>query len=452
MTLKNEQVLQLDDIYQPRAYQRAIFEAIEKKGYKKALLVWPRRAGKDITVWHFILRQAIKRIGTYAYCLPTYSQCRSVIWNAIRTDEVRFIDMIPKSLIHKINSSEMSITLNNGSIIRLVGSDAYDRSLVGSNPVGIVFSEFSRADYNAYKYTTPILQANNGWVVILSTPYGHNHFHELYNIAKCNPDVWFLQHLTIDDTRHISSEAIQREIKSGEISEDLAKQEYWCSFDMGVEGSFYAKYVNKMRLDGRIGDVPVESHLPVHTAWDLGVSDQCVIIYFQIVNSIIRIIDVYENSKEGLEHYVKEVMSHDYVWGKHIAPHDIRVKEFGSGLTRYEMAERLGIQFEIAPSLSIMDGIESVRATLGRIYIDERKCKNLISALENYHQEYDTKYNVYKLKPVHDKYSHFADACRYLCISLDIIHSESTAEKLDKRFTKVKGGSVSPRGPFEKPW
>jgi len=451
--LSNECRIQLEDLYQPRSYQKALFNAIENDGYRRALLVWPRRAGKDITVWHFILRQAIKKIGTYAYCLPTYSQCRSVIWSAIRSDEVRFLDMIPKGLIAKINSSDMTVTLTNGSMIRLVGSDAYDRSLVGSNPLGIVFSEFSRADPNALKYSLPILNANDGWLVVLSTPYGHNSFYELYNIGKANPKAWFVQHLTIDDTRHISRQSVDDEVRQGLISRDLAQQEYFCSFDLGVEGSFYAKYVNKMRLDGRITDCPYESHLLVHTAWDIGLSDECVILMFQIVSNTVRIIDCYHGSKVGLEHYVKELYTRDYCWGSHIGPHDLRVKDYGSGLTRLEMADRLGIKFDIAPSLSIMDGIEAVRAGISKLYIDQTKCIKLISAMENYHAEYDEKHNVYKLKPVHDRNSDWADALRYLFLGLDMITTEPSAERINERYRKAVEGNNVAYNPFvQKPW
>lgn len=448
MNLTNEQTFELDSVFTARPYQEAIFTAIEEEGYKRALLVWPRRAGKDITLWHLMLRQALKRVGQYFYCLPTYSQCRSVIWNAIRTDEIKFQDMIPEGLISKKNSSDMSITLKNGSRMQLIGSDAYDRSLVGSNPIGIIFSEFSRADINAFRYSTPILQGNDGWCVINSTPYGHNHFYELFNIAKSNPNEWFCQRLTIDDTRHISLGAIQAEINSGVISEDLAKQEYWTSFDMGVEGSYFAKYVSKMILNGQIGNVPYESHLKTHTFWDIGVRDSTVVLFAQVCGATVRIFDCLEGSKQGLDYYCKELQARGYNYGRHFGPHDIKVQEFGSGLTRLEQAENLGIHFDVVPQVPLMDGIECVRASLGRIWIDDIKCKKLVSALENYRQEYDTKYNVYKPRPLHDNHSHWADAMRYLCLSIKNIGPDTTADELDDRYKKAMTKGTMDYGPF----
>lgn len=441
--MRNEEKILLSQSFEPREYQKHVFDAIENRGYRKALLVWPRRAGKDITVWHLILRQALRRKGIYFYCLPTYSQCRSVIWNAIRSDEISFLDMIPKSLIKKINSSDMSITLDNGSRIQLIGSDAYDRSLVGSNALGVIFSEFSRADPNAYKYASPILQANGGFCVILSTPYGHNSFYDLYNIAKSNPQEWFCQHLTLDDTRHISTADIRRQVEMGEISEDLARQEYWCSFEAGALGAYYAKYIERLHLNGQIGFVEYLTHVPVVTAWDLGIRDSTVIIFVQILGSSIRIFDYYENKKMGLEHYCKEVLSRPYIYKGHIAPHDINVQEFGSGITRFETAHDMGIDFTIAPKVPLMDGIEKVRATLSSCRIDQERCAKFIKHIENYRQEWDSKRNVYKANPLHDESSHCCDALRYLCVTYSQFTSDTTAEVLEERYKKAMTKDIS---------
>src|ERR1044072_322094 len=129
------------------------------------------------------------------------------------------------------------------------------------------------------------------------------------------------------------------------MSEDLIQQEYYTSFEMGVEGAYYARYMDKMRIDGRIGDVPWEANHKVHTAWDIGVRDSTTIIFFQAIGTTVRIIDSYENSKQGLEHYISVLEAKPYSYGRHIAPHDIQVKEWGSGMTRLEKARQLGIKF-----------------------------------------------------------------------------------------------------------
>jgi len=406
--------------FKPRAYQMQLIKAIETEGgkYKKILAIMPRRAGKDLLCWNLMIRAAIKRVGNYFYCLPTFSQARGVIWDSITNDGDRFIDYIPSSLIRKINSQEMKITLINGSIISLVGSDTYDTSIVGKNPCMIVFSEYALADENAYKIAAlPILRANGGVVVIISTPRGKNHLWELYQIAQ-NSDDWFCQKLTLDETQHIDHAEIKKEISSGEISEDLANQEYFCSFEMGQEGSYYAKYVDKMKLRGQIGSVPWEPYHKVHTAWDLGVKDPTVIIFFQVIGEIVRIIDYYEASDRSMDHFARIVLEKPYVYGNHFPPHDIMARESGRALTKKEMYKELGIIFKDPVQIDIEDGIELVRRTLSKTWIDQTQCKQLIKALENYREEFDNKRKVYKGRPLHDHHSHAADAMRYLACAL----------------------------------
>jgi phage terminase large subunit len=427
------------DRFVPRWYQLPIFDAL-KKGYRRIIAILPRRAGKDIAAFNLCIRQALTHVGVYFYIFPTYSQARKVIWDSLTNDGQRFLDFIPQELLDSTNSSEMKIRFKNQSIIQLVGSDNVD-SLVGTNPRGVVFSEYALQDPRAYQFIRPILTANGGWALFISTPRGKNHLWELYQIAIHNPNDWFALKLTVEDTQHISLHEIEREKASGEMSEDLILQEYYTSFDMGIEGAYYAKYIDKMRIKGQIGMVPWEAAFKVHTAWDIGVRDSTTIIFFQSIGQTVRIIDCYENSKVGLEHYVKVLREKDYQYGKHIAPHDIRVQEFGTGMTRVEKARQLGINFTIASGLSIEDGIEAVRSCLSKVWIDERACAPLIKALENYRQEYDPKRKVYKSQPLHDIHSHFADSMRYLAISLPKTRDGLSPEELDRRYQEAVYGS-----------
>jgi len=228
---------------------------------------------------------------------------------------------------------------------------------------------------------------------------------ELAQIAQHSPD-WFYYKLTIEDTHHIPLSEIEKERQEGIMSEDLIQQEYFCSFELGVEGSYYSKYINKLRLNNQIGNVPWEPAFKVHVAIDIGVRDSTSIIFYQVVGMTIRIIDYYEKSKEGLEHYAQLIRSKPYLYGKFFAPHDIAVKEWGSGLTRLEKARQLGIPFETVSNVSIDDGIEMVRSTLPKCWIDENNCKLLIKSLENYRQEYDEKKRTYKSTPLHNWASH----------------------------------------------
>lgn len=423
--------------WKPRRYQIPICDAFENKGYNRLLAIWPRRSGKDITAFNLCIRACLKRVGTIFYVFPTFSSGRRILWDAVQNDGRRVLDYIPKEIIESRNEQQMRIRFTNGSVIQVIGSDNYDQTLVGVNAMGIVFSEYALSDPRAYQFSRPILTANDGWAFFISTPRGKNHLWELYQIAKHNPNDWYASKLTVEDTDHVSLYDIQKELSSGEMSEDLVQQEYYTSFDMGVEGAYYAKYLDKMRIKGQIGMVPWESSFKVHTAWDIGVRDSTTIIFFQTIGQTVKIIDCYENSKVGLEHYIKILDQKPYQYGKHIAPHDIRVQEFGTGMTRVEKARQLGINFTIAPNLSVEDGIEAVRSCFSKVWIDETQCKPLIKALENYRQEYDSKRKVYKSQPLHDIFSHFSDAMRYLAISLPKTRDGLSPEELDRRYAQA---------------
>lgn len=428
--------------FQPRSYQIPILDALENKGYRRVLAIMPRRAGKDVTAFNYCIRYLLKRPCVIYYIFPTYSQGRKILWESLNNDGQRVLDYIPKEVIDGCpNQQEMKVRFKNGSLFQIVGSDNYD-SLVGTNPQGIVFSEYALQDPRAYQYLRPILAANDGWALFLSTPRGKNHMWELYNIAKENPD-WFCYKLTLDDTQHIPLLEIERERAEGIMSEDLIQQEYYTSFEMGVEGSYYAKYLDNMRLKGQIGIVPWEPALKVHLAIDIGVRDSTTLIWFQTAGNVVRIIDCYDKTKEGLEHYVGVINSKPYTMGKFIAPHDVRVKEWGTGMTRWEKAKSLGISFIVAPDLSIMDGIEAVRSVLPRVWIDEEKCRPLIKSLEGYRQEFDAKRKVYKSHPLHDQNSHYADAMRYLAISLPKTKDGKSPEELDREWYEARYGTNS---------
>lgn len=421
--------------FKPRSYQIPLMDAILNKGYKRVLAILPRRAGKDVCAFNIIIRAAIKKIGVYYYVFPTYSQGKKVLWDSITNDGSKFLDYIPPEIVDSKNSQEMKINLKNGSIIQIVGSDNVD-SLVGTNPQGIVFSEYALQDPRAYQFLRPILVANHGFALFISTPRGKNHFYTLYEVARNNPE-WYCLKLSINETQHIPLNEIEKERAEGIMSEDLIQQEYYCSFTAGVEGSFYGRYLERMHINHQIGVVPYEVGFRVFTAWDLGINDPTVILFFQRIGHTVRIFDYYENKNMGLEHYSKVVQEKPYQYEKHFGPHDIAQREFGSGMTRWEKAKRLGITFSVVPKHEIADGIETVRSSLSKIWIDDRNCASFIKAIENYRQEYDHKHDVYHPKPLHNWASHGADALRYLCMSLNKTENGTTPEQLDRRHAET---------------
>lgn len=426
--------------FQPRSYQVPLMDAILNKGYERVLGILPRRAGKDITAFNICIIYLLREVCTIYYIFPTYAQGKKVLWEAINNDGQRILDYyLPLELRESTNSQEMKIRLKNGSLFQVVGSDNFD-SLMGTNPKGVVFSEYALQDPRAYQYIRPILVANAGWALFISTPRGKNHLWELYEIAKQNPD-WFVSKLTIEDTRHIPLHLIEKEKAEGLISEDLILQEYYTSFEMGIENTVYGKYLDRLRVKGQVGHVEWESAFKVHTAWDLGVDDTNVIIFYQIIGQMIRIIDYYDHDGVGLDHYIKVLQEKPYIYGRHIAPHDIRQRVFTQGaITRFDKARQLGINFVIAPDILVVDGIEAVRSSFNKFWIDEYKCSPLLKALENYRYEKDPRTGKKTSKPLHNWASHPCDALRYLAVSLPKTRDGSSAEELDRRYRETVMG------------
>ena len=361
------------------------------------------------------------------------------MWTGILSDGSKMLDFIPKQLIKKKNEQDMSITLVNDSRIQFVGSDTASQTLVGTSVQGCVFSEYSISNPESYGYIRPSLLYNNGFVIMIGTPRGYNSFWDMYNIASNSPD-WYCSLKTVHDTNAISAASLASEKAS--MSSDLYEQEYLCSFSCGVSGSFWGRQMDTMRLESRITTVPYEPGFPVHLSFDLGVSDPTCIIFFQCIGQVVRIIDYYENVDYGLDHYAKVLDQKGYKYGKMFFPHDIRVRELGASgaVSREQTARDLGFNVNIVPNASLEDGIEAVRMSMSKWFIDEKKCSTLIKALDAYRREYDTEKHVYRNKPLHDGASHPADSARMLALSLPNCGNETSPEELTRMYNEARRG------------
>ncbi len=222
--------------FQPRRYQLPLLRAMDS-GIKRAAICWNRRSGKDKVCFNITVKKACERVGTYFYLLPTFTQAKKVVWNNIDNDGFKMLDHIPKELVKNTNGTELKVELINGSIIQLMAADEFSQSGVGTNPVGVVFSEFSLADARAWDFVRPILRANDGWAIFNFTPRGKNHAWKLLQIAQQNPDTWFSEVLTVNETKVVTQEDIDAERREG-MPEELIQQEYYCKFVEGA-GQFF---------------------------------------------------------------------------------------------------------------------------------------------------------------------------------------------------------------------
>jgi len=434
----------LELTFQPRPYQKKIIHALNS-GTKRAVWVVHRRGGKDLTIFNWAILQLLIHPGWTAFhILPTYSQAKKVIWDSSTNDGMRILNYVPREIIESKNSQQMQIRLTNGSLYQLIGSDNID-SLMGSNPKILIFSEYSIQSPAAWEYLEPIVRGNGGYAIFISTPRGKNHFYDMVNMAKINPN-WFCEILPITETG-VFNEGDMNELRAEGKSEEIIQQEYYCSFNRGVEGSYYGRLIEKAREEKRICNVPYETRTAVHTAWDIGFGDSTSIVFWQEIGGELRIIDFYENQGEQIAHYVKILQSKPYVYGTHYMPHDAGSGSIQTGRTLQDVAYDIGLKTTVLEREGdVSVGIEAVRCMLSIAYIDQVKCVHLIKCLENYHKKFNEKTQTYSETPLHDWTSHAADSIRYMSnarIQYGRGPGSMTKEKLDQ--IKMQAGVVKPK-------
>lgn len=423
-----ENHVQIPFNFTARDYQKpflhAVADSIEGRSKVRYFMqIWHRRAGKDkVNIASVVPRKLLHDPCLVKFVYPTLVMGRENLWEGMGADGFRYRDHIPQDIVKgAINQTTMKIPIYNGSLFQIGGSDHPD-SLRGGNPKMLVFSEWSEQDPYAFDVVEPILKENNGIAVFNLTPKGDNHARALYEYAKSNP-LWHTEILTAEQTgiwtlkqlEEIRFDIIKRFSANGRSEAEANsyfEQEYLCSFNSPVIGSYYGDAIRRAEKEGRVTVVPWMENYPVHTAWDLGMDDSMTIWFFQHIGMQFRFIDYYESSGEGLSHYAKVLQDRGYLYGKHFAPHDIAVRELGTGKSRFEVAKLLGINFEVGPKLEVEDGINIARSLLRSCWFDENKTHRGLNCLKNYRKEWDEKNKVFRTTAKHDWASHGADGFR----------------------------------------
>lgn len=400
--------------YQPRPYQIPVLQSLDL-GKKRIFWIIHRRGGKDFTLWNAFIKRAVEKVGLHFYLLPTYNQAKRIIWDGITNDSLKFIDCVPRELIKNISASELKIELINGSIMQLIGTDFYDR-IRGTNPITCVFSEYAYQNPMAWEVIKPILTLNGGVAIFNTTPNGYNHAHDLWEMAKKSPD-WYTEMLTVRDTNLLTEADIQRERDEG-MSEEMIQQEYYCSFEAGVVGAYYSDQIRMLREKQRICRGIYTKDLPVYTAWDIGFKDDTAIVFYQLFGKEVRIVDAYSNSGETIEHYISVINSKPYKYHTHYLPHDSVINSLQTGRSTYSVFKQYNLPVSVSPKLEIQEGIQQARKVLERCWFEEDATKELVHSLANYKREYDEIKKAFKKNPEHSWASHYADAFRYMAVSL----------------------------------
>jgi len=224
--------------------------------------------------------------------------------------------------------------------------------------------------------------------------------------------------LTIDDTKILFAEELADARKVMTIDE--FNQEFYCSFEAAVQGAIYMRELGEAKLQKRIGIVPHDRILKVHTVWDLGKGANMAIGFFQRSFNQVRLIDVWNGAEnEALPQAIVVIQRKNYVYGKHFAPHDIKATDLSTGKTRKETARLLGINFDEVPDIGIENGINAAKLFWSHLWIDAVRCTPFLDAISQYRREWDENRGMWKDKPYHDFSSHYADMLRYAAIVED---------------------------------
>jgi len=383
-----------------------------------AVIVAHRRAGKTVACINDLIRGAVttdRQRPRFAYIAPLLKQAKTVAWDYLKTYGLR----VPGATAHE---SELRVDFPNGGQVRLFGADNPD-TLRGAYFDGVIMDEAGDMSPRMFnEVLRPALSDRQGWCVWIGTPKGQNDFYDLWAGkdgkpgAKDDPEYFALM-LKASQTGIVPQhelEAAQRQ-----MTPEQYQQEYECSFQAAIVGAYYGTLMQQSEDDGRITTHVYDPGLEVHTAWDLGIGDHTAIWFYQQPGFEVRLVDYYASAGFGLDHYAKVLQDRGYRYGRHFFPHDVQVKELGTGRTRLETLAGLGIQADVVPRMGVEDGINAVRRILPRCWFDQDKCAEGIKALRQYRRDWDDVRKVFYERPVHDWASHPADAFRYLAIGVD---------------------------------
>jgi phage terminase large subunit len=396
---------------------RGPFVDFHNRDERWAILVCHRRAGKTVACVAELVLSALfttKRDARYAYVAPQYNQAKDIAWMYVK----RLTADIPGVAY---NESELRADLPNGARIRLYGADNPDR-LRGLYLDGVILDEFADMRSSVWgEIVRPMLADRKGWAVFIGTPKGHNEFYAKWQQAA-DDEAWFKMRLRASDSGLIAPDELKDAAKG--MTDDQFAQEFECSFEAAIAGSFYGKELNIAEQEGRIREVPYNPAMPVYTAWDIGYSDDTAIWFFQVAPGEIHVIDYYAANGYGVDHYADVLDARGYNYAKIgdkpflWLPHDAAAKTFASnGKSTQEQFYARGYGSRIVPMLSVQDGIQAARMALPRTYFDKVKTHEGVEALKLYRREWDDDKKVFKDKPLHDWTSHAADAFRELAIA-----------------------------------
>jgi hypothetical protein len=399
--------------YRPRTHFKPFHNSRKRWRY----VVAHRRAGKSVAFINDLIRAALQNnrdvpAPRYAYVGPTFAQAKDLVWNYIK----QYTRDLPGTTYLE---SELTCKLPTGALITLYGGgQAYNR-IRGLYLDGAVLDEYPLINPEALNSVIrPALADYQGFSVIAGTPAGRDHFYDLMVQAKANPDLWDVFNIPVTETNALDQEELAEMRR--QLTPHQYEREMLCSFEAPVENSYYGDQMVEAKTAGRLTKVPYDPRAKVITAWDLGMKDLTTIWFAQKIGQEIHFIDFYQSSGKGLDHYARVLQEKRYLYGFNLLPHDIKLRELGTGRSRFETLLSLGVEPLVVPDHNVADGIAGVRSIIPIAWFDEERCALGIDALRSYHVQMAPQGATVRDAPAHTWASHACDALRYFAMGLHL--------------------------------
>lgn len=418
-------------------------------GGRHAELVWHRRSGKDEMCLNWTAYSMVKRPGNYWHMLPKANQARKALWEAINphSGKRRIDEAFPEWFRASSNDHEMMIRSKTGSTWQVVGSDNFD-ALVGSPPVGLVYSEWPLSDPSSWAYLRPILAENGGWVIFNGTPRGRNHAYRTLKASQKEPS-HFAQVLTARETDVFTQETLDQERRQlvAEYGPDFGQakfdQEYMCSFDAANLGAILGRWLTRANEEDRITDgVWDEGGAPIEISSDIGFRDTAAWWYWQPRADGFGVVDYESGSgldaSEWIPRIQERLREKGFKLGKIWLPHDAKAKTFG---TRFSPMEQFlaGFGYDkvaVVPGSKIFDRVNAARTIIEDCHFERDATEEGRECLAAWQYEYDEERKEFSKEPRHDWASHGGDAFSY---GAQVMRTRDI-EKKEAKVTRISGG------------
>ena len=439
--------------YEPRPLQ----DEIEKQQRRFNSIVLHRRFGKTVMEIRKLVQSALfcpLPNGRFAYAAPTYSSAEDIAWTYL-------VDFHDRVWAH-FGEEDGSRHRNKGRLsaefpdqhgtrarVRLYGVDNPKERMRGLYLDGIVMDEWAMIPPSVWHtQVRPMLTdisrecedqfgGRNQWADFIFTPKGRNHAYEMHRNAEIWRDGNTVRVVDAESGRERDvarddwSAFLYKASETGYVSDeelDAARidmghneflQEYECSFDAAIRGAIFAAELERINARGQLGVFRYNNLVPVNTAWDLGFDDATAIWFFQHTGNGVNLVDYYEASGSGLDHYASVLAERGYRYGYHLLPHDVEQTELSSGRDRRSVLTNLGIRVTTVPKVQRkVDAISAALALLPRCSFNIERCSKGLDRMALYRREWDDRNQVFREKPVHDWASHGADAFMTLACGL----------------------------------